>query len=98
MKNVPNDLNTSNLSDNKDISLNNLSRDSGYRGGLNTSNSRRNMSSKSNLRAKNYQVQVNEDIKLVERIETTLNQIISNHNKTCPFCNKRKEIRIWSMS
>jgi len=93
MKNVPNDLNTSNLSDNKDISLNNLSRDSGYRGGLNTSNSRRNMSSKSSLRAKNYQVQVNEDIKLIERIETTLNQIIANHNKTCPFCNKLIDVK-----
>ena len=89
MKNAPIDLNSSSVSDrDKDVSLGNLSRNSGY---LNSSNSKRNQSSRSNnMRAKNYQVTINEDIKLIERIETVLNAIIANHNKVCPFCNKRK--------
>jgi len=93
IKNAPNDLNSSSLSDrDKDVSLGNLSRNSGYRMDLNTSNSKRNQSSRSNnLRAKNYQVTINDDIKLIERIETVLNAIIANHNKVCPFCNKRKK-------
>lgn len=94
MKN-PHGLNDSQMSgrDNKNVSLANLSRDSDMRGDLNTSNSRRNMSSRNIAKTKkNYQVTINEDIKLVERIEAMLNQITANHNKICPFCNKCKDL------
>ena len=79
------DLNTS--KDSRNMSLNNLSRDSGHMD-LNTSN-RRNTSSRANAKtSKNYQVTLNEDISLIERIEIMLNQITMNHNKSCPFCSK----------
>ncbi len=90
---ISNDLNTSSISEKfGDNSLNNLSRNSGYRNDLNNSNSRRNQSSRSNLRSKNFQVTINDDIKLIERIESVLNAIIANHNKVCPFCNKSMRI------
>lgn len=95
-KSMQNDLNNSSTSnrDMKNISLNNLSRDSGMRD-LNTSNSRRNMSSRTGMRSKkNYQVTINDDIQLIERIESMLNQITINHNKICPFCTKCKEIHL----
>lgn len=70
--------------------LNNVSRDSrnGSRTDLSTSR-RNNMSSKTNGKGgKNFQVAVNDDINLIERIEAALNQISLNHNKICPFCSK----------
>jgi len=88
------DLNTSNMSnkDSRNMSLNNLSRDSGHMD-LNTSN-RRNTSSRANAKtSKNYQVTLNEDISLIERIEIMLNQITMNHNKSCPFCSKIIDIK-----
>ena len=96
MKNsMPNDLNTSNLSnkDSRNMSLNNVSRDSrnDSRVDLNMSNSRRNTSSRANPKtSKNYQVTLNDDISLIERIEIMLNQITMNHNRCCPFCSKGK--------
>jgi len=91
-----NDLNTSGLSnpDVKNVSLNNLSRDSGLRGDMNTSQNRRNLSSRASMKSKkNYQVTINDDIQLIERIESFLNQITSNHNKICPFCTKFIDIK-----
>ena len=96
---MPADLNTSGISQgDHDASLNNLSHVSGFKNDLNTSNSRRNLSSRSNAKAKkNFQVNINEDIKLIERIETVLNQISANHNKVCPFCVKSNEKFISSL-
>ena len=86
------DLNTSNMSnkDSRNMSLNNLSRDSGHMD-LNTSNRRNTSSRAGGKTSKNYQVTLNEDISLIERIEIMLNQITMNHNKSCPFCNKSKQ-------
>ena len=92
MNKASQDLNTSNMSnkDSRKMSMNNISRDSRNDSlvDLNTSN-RRNTSSRTNPKtSKNYQVTLNEDISLIERIEILLNQITMNHNKTCPFCSK----------
>lgn len=86
------DLNTSNMSnkDSRNMSLNNLSRDSGHID-LNTSNRRNTSSRAGGKTSKNYQVTLNEDISLIERIEIMLNQITMNHNKSCPFCSKSKK-------
>jgi len=76
----------------KNQSTMNTSRDSKNtsRAELNTSK-RNNMSSKANAKGnKNYQVAVNDDINLIERIEIILNQISMNHSKVCPFCSKSK--------
>lgn len=69
-------------------SLNNISRDSRNESKPNMNSSKRNTSSRSNVKDKNYQVSINEDISLIERIEISLNQITANHNKICPFCSK----------
>jgi len=81
------DLDTSNLSNRDSVnpSLTNVSRDSS-RANINTS--KRNTSSRTNAKDKNYQVSINDDISLIERIEVWLNQITMNHNKVCPFCSK----------
>lgn len=34
-----------------------------------------------------YNVQINEDINLIERIENLLTTIAENYNRFCPFCN-----------
>jgi len=70
------------------MSINNTSQELSQRVDPNTSG-RKNTSSKiAQLRNKNYQKVVNEDINLIERIETILNQVTLNHNKVCPFCSK----------
>lgn len=57
---------------------------------LNTSNSQNMSTNKSKSKSggksnKNFQKQINEDIVLIERIESVLNNITSNHNKFCPY-------------
>ncbi len=78
-------------SNSKEPSLTNLNKSTNNntsRSDLNTSR-RNNTSSKSNSKSnKNYQVVINEDISLIERIEAFLNQISLNHHKVCPFCSK----------
>lgn len=46
--------------------------------------------SKNNSKNKNYQVQINDDIVLIERIEGVLNQITNNHNRVCPYSSRSK--------
>ena len=92
--NMPNDRGMQNMSS-KDIkapSLNNMSRDSRNGSRVDLNSSRKNASnSKNNLKGnKSYQVALNDDINLIERIEVFLNQITLNHNKVCPFCSKSK--------
>jgi len=92
--NMPNDRSMQNMSS-KDIkvpSLNNMSRDSRNGSRVDLNSSRKNASnSKNNLKGnKSYQVALNDDINLIERIEVFLNQITLNHNKVCPFCSKSK--------
>jgi len=82
----------------KDIkvpSLNNMSRDSRNGSRVDLNSSRKNASSsKNNLKGnKSYQVALNDDINLIERIEGFLNQITLNHNKVCPFCSKTIDIK-----
>jgi len=81
------DLDTSNLSNRDSVnqSLTNISRDSSR---ANLNSSKRNASSRANVKDKNFQVSINDDISLIERIEVSLNQITMNHNKVCPFCSK----------
>jgi len=93
--NMPSDRNMHHMSskDMKVPSLNNISRDSrnGSRVDLNNSSRKNTSSSKNNLKGnKSYQVALNDDINLIERIEGFLNQITLNHNKVCPFCSKSK--------
>ena len=94
VKPSPNDFSMSNTTprDARNTSINNISRDSRNGSKLDIStNKRTNMSSKTNSKgAKSYQVAVNEDINLIERIEVVLNQITMNHSKVCPFCSKSK--------
>ena len=79
----------SNRDNSMNQSLNNISRDSRTEPRPNLNSSKRNTSSRSNVKDKNYQLRINEDIHLIERIEISLNQITANHNKICPFCSKR---------
>lgn len=79
----------SNRDNSMNQSLNNISRDSRTEPRQNLNSSKRNTSSRSNVKDKNYQLRINEDIHLIERIEISLNQITANHNKICPFCSKR---------
>jgi hypothetical protein len=62
---------------------------------LNVSNSKDMSTSKSrsknNTKNKNYQVQINDDIVLIERIEGVLNQITNNHNRVCPYSSRSKQ-------
>jgi hypothetical protein len=51
---------------------------------MSTSKSR----SKNNAKNKNYQVQINDDIVLIERIEGVLSQITNNHNRVCPYSSR----------
>lgn len=86
---APKDLDTSNISrDSANHSLTNISRDSRTESRANLNTSKRNTSSRANVKDKNYQVTINEDINLIERIEIFLNLIAPNHNKICPFCSK----------
>ncbi len=73
------------------MSINDASQELSQRVDPNTSE-RKNTSSKAQLRHKNSQKVVNEDINLIERIETILNQVTLNHNKVCPFCSKCTQI------
>jgi hypothetical protein len=95
--NMPNDRGMQNMGS-KDIkvpSLNNMSRDSRNGSRVDLNSSRKNASnSKNNLKGnKSYQVALNDDINLIERIEVFLNQITLNHNKVCPFCSKTIDIK-----
>jgi len=70
------------------MSINNTSQELSQRVDPNTSERKNTSSKAAHLRNKNYQKVVNEDINLIERIETMLNQVTLNHNKVCPFCSK----------
>jgi hypothetical protein len=85
--NIPNERNTPNANSKDLVRQPSLTNVSGSKNGSR-------VGSKTNLKGnKSYQVTLNEDINLIERIEVALNQITMNHNKICPFCSKMIDIK-----
>lgn len=93
----PIEVNTSNMSggNSRNISLNNTSSNNTSQRMDSLPSDRRNTSLRVNANLNDDSVQpINEDIALIERIEPSLNKIIMNYNKICPFCSQGKLIKL----
>lgn len=86
--------NNSKLNDSRNHPINmSNSRDLNTSNSINNNSTNKSKSKSGGKSNKNYQVQINDDIVLIERIEGVLNNITSNHNKFCPYSSRLIDIK-----